>query len=110
VGQRHIALGLYASGLDLDALCRGRHPRFIPEPAARVRRTSMEPLALLDIVLWVVITSADAGPQELSAFCLMASNSACEIAPWSSSCLALAISVAAPPPALSRTYLSNCAC
>lgn len=43
-----------------------------------------------------------------TALALSASNSACVIAPWSSSSLALAIS-AADPPAASRTYWSNAA-
>jgi aryl-alcohol dehydrogenase-like predicted oxidoreductase len=38
-----------------------------------------------------------------SAFALSESNSCCVIAPESSSSLALAISVAGPPPAVSRT-------
>ena len=48
----------------------------------------------------------------VSALALMASNSAWVIVPVSRSCLAFSISAAAPPvpPAVLRTYSSNCAC
>jgi Endosomal/lysosomal potassium channel TMEM175 len=73
----------------------------------------VEPLALPDTVLSVAVTSAvdrrrhlsapASRPTQASAFCLIASNSACVIVPWSSNVLALAISAAAPPLAVSRT-------
>jgi hypothetical protein len=69
-----------------------------PEPVRRPRRTRRR-----------CSPSPSASRGYARAFCLITSNSACVIAPSSSSFFALWISSAAPPPAVSRTYSSSCA-